>query len=204
MLWFELGTDAEFLMYCEKSEAVNFLSNVLSEKGNILSLPLLAALPYSASAYKEISTGAARYAVFRCGYKIYTSGKIIAVILSASLSQLLGALLFCITVSFMTGYFVFFPVNLMVQRLLAACVFAMVGNISALLTKDAVSAYILPIVFVFSLSMFKSRFFVNAVYLDPITLLTADNFSVLFLSVLFLLTAILTFYFTAFEVRKYA
>ena len=49
---------------------------------------------------------------------------------------------------------------------------------SALLTKDIVSAYAIPVVFVFALSMFRWRFFFDATYMDSRMWLSAEGLAI--------------------------
>ncbi len=191
-------------MYGTTQDVAGLLSEMLSGKGNLLSLPLLAALPYSASIFQEMNTGAARYAIFRCGYRVYLFSKITAILLSAVLSQCMGLMIFSVAISFMAGSLVLLPVHLVVQRLIAASIFAMLGNMGALIAKDIVSAYIIPVMFVFALSMFQSRFFFGAEYLNPVVWLSEAAFALPLLLAMFLLMILLTLILTTYEVRRYA
>lgn len=206
LLWFDFGAsgvDMDLLRYGEKTEIVHLMTDLLSGRGNLLSLPLLSVLPCSASVCKELSTGVARYAVFYCGYGRYVLNKITALLLSALLSQFAGLMLFCGILSWAAGFPVLAPAPLVVQRLLVASCFAMLGNISALLTKDMVSAYVIPVVSVFALSMFRWRFFFDAAYMDPMTWLSAEGSAVPFAIISFLSLTALSLLLTTWEVRSY-
>lgn len=203
LLWLDFGADMDLLRYGEKTEILHLMTEILSGKGNLLSLPLLSALPCSAGVCKELSTGAARYAVFYCGYGRYVLSKITALLLSALLSQFVGVMLFGGIVSWAAGFLVLAPAPLVAQRLLVASCFAMLGNISALLTKDIVSAYVVPVVFVFALSMFRSRFFFDATYMDPMVWLSAEGLAVPFAILSFLSLTALSLFLTTWEVRSY-
>ena len=203
LLWLDLGADVNLLRYSEKEEIVRLMTEILSGKGNLLSLPLLSVLPCSASVCKEMSTGAARYAVFYCGYGRYVLSKITAILLSALLSQFAGVMLFGGIISWAAGFPVLAPAPLVAQRLLVASCFAMSGNISALLTKDIVSAYAIPVVFVFALSMFRWRFFFDATYMDPMMWLSAEGIAIPFSILSFLLLTAISLLLTTWEVRNY-
>lgn len=156
-LWLELGAGIELSACGTGEEQLQAVENALCARGNLLSLPLLAALPCAAGAYSEASAEAARYAVFRCGYKAYSAGKLLGLLLSAALSQGMGLLLFCGAASWAAGSFLFLPAPAVFRRLAPASVFAMAGNAGAFITKDAVSACAVPSALAFSLSLWREQ-----------------------------------------------
>lgn len=203
ILWFDLWSEEDILLYGNQQDTAALLSELLGRKGTLLSLPLLAALPYSASIFQEMSTGAVRYAIFRCGYRVYLFSKMAAILLSAVLSQFAGLVIFSMAASFLAGTWIFFPAQLVLQRMLAASIFAMVGSVGAILSRDVVSAYIIPVMLVFALTMFQSRFFFEAEYLNPAAWLSNSTCALPFLAVLCVCMILLSWILTALEVRKY-
>lgn len=204
VLWMDLCPHMDMLQGSKKDEIVHLLADILSGKGNLLSLPLLSVLPCAAGVCQEVNTGVARYAIFYGGYRRYVLSKVTALLLSALLSQLVGVTIFSGTVSWIAGFFALAPAPLIMQRLLLASCFAMLGYISALLTGDAVSAYVMPLVFVFTLSMFRSRFFFGAAYMDPVMWLSAKGLAIPLVFTAFLLLTALSLLLTGWEVRRHA
>ena len=92
--WLDLGTDAFWLLRGGGADPMDLLRKSLSGAGSALSLPLLASLPCAAAAWQELTAGAARLAVFRCGRPAYIAGKLLAVLGMAVLAQAAGAFLF--------------------------------------------------------------------------------------------------------------
>ena len=174
-LWMDLGEDSYWLLRGDGMEPMALLAGALAGAGSALALPILAALPAAGAALRELSAGAARMAVFRCGRGAYIAGKLLAALLSAALSQAAGCLIF-------TGLLLMlcpaaaapFPAPVLLSRLLSAMVFSLIGGVGALLTNDAVSACTVPTAASFALTMLSSRFFIGVRYLCPRSWLSGD------------------------------
>ena len=180
-LWLDLGTDSYWLLHGGGLDPLELLSEALSGTGSALSLPLLAALPCGAAAFLELSSGAARMAVFRCGRGSYVAGKLLSLLLLAASSQLLGAGLFTAVLLALSPAAVPFPAARLLARALAAMLWAAVGGAGALLTGDAVSALVVPTGASYACSMLASRFFPDALLADPLSWLTGEKPAVLLL-----------------------
>lgn len=204
ILWFEISSEVDILWFGEPERKRELLESALQGEGNLLFLPLLSCLPGSAGIYQELHTGAARYRIFRCGYRSYWVGKLTGILLSAILSQWMGVLVFQGILSWRGGLWIPVPNILLVQRLAAAGIFSMLGNVGALLIKDTVSAYIFPVVLAFSLSMLQARFFFALSWMNPAMWISGEGQVLPFLAALFLGTVLLTAIFTEYEVKKYA
>lgn len=204
MFCFEMSSEMDLFLFSEEETRKELLKRVLCGEGNLLFLPLLSCLPNSACVYQELRTGAARYKIFRCGYRRYQIGKLFSILLSAVLSQWLGAAVFQGIFSWAGGLWISLPAPLLLQRLAVTGIYAMIGNIGALLTKDTVSAYVFPVVFAFSLSMLQSRFFFHLTYINPAAWVSGEGLIPPFLAVLFAGTILLTSIFTEYEVKKHA
>ena len=173
--WLDLGTDAFLLLRGGGVDPMDLLRKALSGAGSVISLPLLASLPCAASAWQELNAGAARLAVFRCGRFSYISGKLIAVLTMAALAQVIGLMIFLgILLMICPVADTPFPGLALLARLLTAMFFSAVGGAGALIAKDAVSAYAIPIALCFALSMISSRFFISVRLANPLNWLKGD------------------------------
>ena len=195
-LWLDLGTDSYWILQGDGTEPMHLLTKSLTSPGSVLSLPLLASLPSAAHAMQELLTGVARMSIFRCGYRNYILAKLLTVLLMATLAQIAGILLFItllVVVASPSPANTPFPIYMLLARILSTTLFASIGGIAALLSKDTVSAYAVPTALSFALTMLVSRFFVEPKYqyLDPRTWLTGDKGSILLLGILLLFTSIL-------------
>lgn len=187
-LFLELGEEIYWLAHGSQMEISYLFERALTGRGNALSLPLLAALPCSAAAWREISGGAARNTLFRCGMRAYLASRATTLVLCSVASQIVGMGIFSAILSVITGGAAL-PVNLLVARLLSAAVFALIGSIGAFLSRDATSAYIMPVVMCFALSMIRKRFMVGAIFIDPFCWLQGGKNMLVFLG--FLLISLL-------------
>ncbi len=200
VLWAELGSEIYWLLHGATLSYGTLLQKALTGEGNLLALPLLAALPAAAAARRELSGGAVPAILFRCGRKKYLVSRFFSVVLGALLSQTAGILLFAgVLAVFLSPEP--FPAALLFARLLIAAVFALTGSIAALLTRDAVCACVVPSALCFSLSMLRERFFTEAAYLDPLCWLDGGSF--LFPAALLFFLSVLFFVSLSREVRRY-
>ncbi len=144
-LWMDLGPDSYWVLHGGIMDPMEMLAKALSGSGSALSLPLLASLPCSANAFQELSSGAARMAVFRSGRAAYIISKLLSAIFAAALSQALGVLLFAgLLLVPGPGMATEFPAHMLLSRLLSAMVFSIAGGTGALLYRDTVSAIAVP------------------------------------------------------------
>lgn len=150
-LWMDLGPDSYWVLHGGIMDPMEMLAKALSGSGSALSLPLLASLPCSANAFQELSSGAARMAVFRSGRAAYIMraayiiSKLLSAIFAAALYQALGVLLFAgLLLVPGPGMATEFPAHMLLSRLLSAMVFSIAGGTGALLYRDTVSAIAVP------------------------------------------------------------
>ena len=167
------------------SESRFILEQAFLSKANMISLPLLSALPSAASCQKEISQGVLRSVLFRTRKRTYLLSRCLTVSSAALLAQMLGILLFWALTAILTRD-LYLPLGLILSRLCLTAIFSMVGAIGALLAQDSACAYVAPVTLCFSLSMLKSRFFTETDLMDPLYLMSAGKqaFPVLALSLI--------------------
>ena len=174
-LWLDIGTEAYWLLHQEVVDPFELFSKAMSGNGSVISLPLLASLPCAASAWQELNAGAARLAVFRCGRFTYITGKLISVLIMAALAQVIGLLFFLGMLMMICPVAdTPFPGLVLLARLLTVMFFSAVGGAGALVAKDAVSAYAIPIALCFALSMISSRFLISVRLANPLNWLKGD------------------------------
>lgn len=203
LLWLDLGAGPSLLAGADSADMLERLSKAFTGRGNLLSLPLLAALPFAANAYAEMRSGFTKFRIFRCGKRAYFACHALALICTTVFSQALGVMLFCLTVSVLSGTVCLISGPMLLQRVLAVCVFAFLGNIGAILTRDTVSAYVFPVAAGFSLSLLKTRFFPDASCFDPISWLSPERGMLLFLSLLSFGMLLLSTGVTVYGVKRY-
>ncbi|HHY83070.1 MAG TPA: hypothetical protein GX505_10405 [Clostridiales bacterium] len=191
-LWMNLGSDSYWILHGGTMDPMEMLAKALSGPGSALSLPLLASLPYSANAYQELSSGAARMAMFRCGRAAYMISKLLSVVCAAAYSQALGVLLFTgVMLAIAPGTGSSFPAHMLISRLLSATVFSIIGGTGALLSEDTVSAIAVPTAVSFALSMLSARFFIGVRFINPLSWLSGEADIILFLCIFILAMAAL-------------
>ena len=98
--------------------------------------------------------------------------RVLSLLIVAGLAQFIGLLGFALLVS-LSGQFIF-PLPLVASRMLCAMGLALVGSAGALLVRDTVCAYVMPVVLCFSMSMLQARFWLEAKYLDLLVWLSGD------------------------------
>lgn len=169
-LWFGLEGISPFSLRDQDVQVVaDAVGMAFTSKISRVSLPLVSALPCAGMALSQLQSGAFRPAVFRCGFSGYSWGKIFSSGLGAMLSQLLASGVFC-------AFFLTAPNwRLLLSRLLAACLFAQLGGIAALVSGDAVVAYVTPVAVCFSLELLQARFFTGWELLSPAAWLTGAH-----------------------------
>ena len=181
-LWAGIGPDSYWLLQGAEMESTWLFQNAFTSSMNAIVLPLLAALPGAALAYKEIRSGSVRSVLFRVGMRRYLFSRIFSLLFASVLSQLLGALCFIIIIGILSVDLAF-PMTYLLARLLSAAIFAVVGSFGALLTKDTTCAYAVPIASCFALSMLRSRFMIEAEFIDPLCWLSGAPEKLLFMGV---------------------
>ena len=203
-LWMDLGTDSYWVLHGSIVDPMEMLAKALSGSGSALSLPLLASLPYSANAFQELSSGAARMAVFRSGRTAYIISKLLSTIFAAALSQASGVLLFTgLLLAACPAAVTPFPAHMLISRLLSAIVFSIAGGTGALLSKDTVSAIAVPTAMSFTLFMLSARFFTGVWLINPLSWLTGEIDTILFLCIFLLVMAALYVVILRKEVLRY-
>ena len=176
----------------------------------MLTLPALSALPFAAQALHEIKSGAIRPAVFRTGRNRWIIGKAAGCVISGMMLQ--GAavgLLFLILNGLMRGYAgQWFPWGnggdfwpMLLRRMLCGGIWAGVGCVIALATETASAAYLAPLCLCYALMMIGTRFFPDAVMLNPMRWVNGNEWV---LVVLIVVSVTLQIIFLNRGVRKYA
>lgn len=172
-LWAGLGTESWWLLHGAEMEAFGLLENTLTGSSNSLALPLLSALPCAAAARREINSGAVRHILFRCGLRAYLCSRTAVLLLVSVSAQAAGTAAFILLINVL-AVTPAFPVHLFCARMLCTAVFALLGSLGALVTKDTTCAYAVPAAICFALSMLRSRFMAEAAFLDPLCWLTGN------------------------------
>ena len=176
----------------------------------MLTLPALSALPFAAQALHEIKSGAIRPAVFRTGRTAWIVGKAASCTLSGMVLQgaavgmlylILNGLMLCIAgQGFPWGEnAAFWP--MLLRRMLCGGIWAGVGCAIALATETASAAYLAPLCLCYALMMIGTRFFPDAVILNPMQWVTGG---IWVLVIVFAVTLALQAFFLKRGVQKYA
>lgn len=131
------------------------------EDGTVIILPILATLPMSNVVYLELKSKIAHTAVFKSGRRVYIASKCIQLLASGFLVGLM---------------------SLDVSRILGCIVFAVLGGIFGMITKDIACVLGVPCAISFGLWLFSKKFLASF----PIHLYNGDY--VLALSIAALLT----------------
>lgn len=182
-LWLGLGAEGDYLLEGMEAEGTWLMELACTASLNLIALPLLATLPASSSVRREVANGSLRTILFRCGMMRYLMSRTVSLIVVSILSQLIGMMGFTMLLAGMTGQFVVLA-NLMTARLVCTTWFALIGSAGALLMRDTVCAYVTPMVLCFSMSMLRSRFWIEAEYLDPAYWLSGQSYLALCVVVL--------------------
>ncbi len=150
----------------------------------IMVLPALSALPFALQPLQELKCGALRPAVFRVGRKSWLLGKTLAVLLSGMLLQGVAAVGLALVFQLMALVAVGqgFPVDdlpqvlpILWRRMLCGGLWAGVGCIAALLTETASAACLAPLCLCYAMVMIGTRFFPQALFLQPAAWLTGHT-----------------------------
>ncbi len=147
----------------------------------VMTLPALSALPYAAQPLTELKCGALRPVIFRTGRSGWIVGKAAACVLSGMLLHLASALLLALFLQGLTLGMIGQPLPLgdgsdvpmlLLRRMLCGGVWAGVGCVLALLTETASAAYLAPLCLCYAMVMIGTRFFPEALALNPVHWLT--------------------------------
>ena len=201
-LWAGIGPDSYWLLQGAEMESAWLFQNAFTSSMNAIALPLLAALPGAALARKELSSGSVRSVLFRIGTRKYLFSRVASLLLSSVAAQLIGAGCFIMILGFLATDFSF-PITYLTARLICTEVFSVVGSFGALLTKDTTCAYAVPIASCFALSMLRSRFMIEAEYVDPLCWLSGTPDKLLFMGVTLVLLLIGYTLFLRREVKRH-
>lgn len=172
-LWLGMGAESSRLLHGVQYDSHWLIEISFTAKLQLIALPLLSTLPASATARREIACGVVRNILFRCGMKEYVFSRTATLVIMSILPQFVGITGFIALLYIFTDR-ASISVTLIVARILCAALFAIVGSFGALVTKDSVCAYVLPVVICFSLSMLRSRFLIEAEFLDPLCWLSGS------------------------------
>lgn len=176
----------------------------------LLTLPALSALPFAAQALHEIKSGAIRPAVFRTGRKNWIIGKAAGCVVSGMLLQGSAVGLLFLILNGLMRYIAgqWFPWGdhtdfwlLLLNRMLCGGIWAGVGCVIALATETASVAYLGPLCLCYALMMIGTRFFPDAVMLNPMRWVNGNEWV---LVVLIVVSVTLQIIFLNRGVRKYA
>lgn len=116
---------------------------------DVLTLPFLASLPFAAQSWKELSSGAARMAIFRCGWRTWQLSKIMVSIISVfgicavRMGEGIGGWLL------LSGFY--------------ACI----GAAASVVCQDSTIGCIIPMAVSFALYLLGGRFWPEILWLRP-------------------------------------
>lgn len=185
----------------------SYLCTALTSSTSTLTLPALAALPYSGAALHEIQTNACRYVLLRSGRKSYSTGKSVSCLVSSVLGQLFPLIIVIILGFFFCTYDEgYIPtvdlLNTIVSRLICAGIWGLIAGVIGILIKISSAVYIAPLAVSFSLSLIGRRLLPKIDWLDPEKWLKGN----LLFFLIFLLIVMGIFYFSLLysEVKKHA
>ena len=198
-LWLGLGAEGDYLLEGMEAEGAWLTELAYTASLNLIALPLFATLPAASASRRELANGSLRAILFRCGMPRYLMSRAVSLIVVSVLSQLVGMMGFAIRLAGFTGQFSF-SVDLVMARLVCTTWFALIGSMGALLMRDTVCAYVTPIVLCFSMSMLRSRFWIEAEYLDPAYWLSGQSYLALCVVVLLTLCGYIAYLYR--EVRR--
>ena len=179
-------------------DAASLLLQGMQGDFGVMILPALSALPFAAQALQEIKSGAIRSAVFRVGRKSWIAGKLLSTLASGMLLQIAAAigllLVFHMMMLIYAGELVpmgdFAPVwAVLLCRMFCGGIWAGVGCLIALMTETTSAAYLAPLCLCYAMVMIGTRFFPEAILLNPSNWL-AGAFWPLLLVLIVLMTAL--------------
>ena len=157
-----------------------FITNALSSDWVTMAIPILCALPYTASFVDDIKGGFIKQFMFRSNKKQYIAGKIIACGLSGGLVLLMGVIL-----SYSLSALIFTPMELALkegeiappyfaQALMQAALFffsggfwSLVGFTCASATMNKYMAFASPFILYYLLIILNERYFPDLYVLYP-------------------------------------
>lgn len=162
----------------EMSFFLMFLREALSSDTMALVLPIVAAMPFTASYFDDLHSGFIKAYLPRAGFRSYIAGKLIACALSGGLGCVAGILGFSAL-----SVLVFLPrVSVLGAGLVpeigwiiksnmllffAGAFWALVGMTAAAMTRSKHMAYAAPFIFFYVLVILSERYFKGAVFLSP-------------------------------------
>ena len=170
-----MGPDSYWLLHGADMDAGWLLETTFTSSANALALPILAALPGAAQARKEISSGAVRGILFRCGMPSYILIRVMNLLLVTVIAQGLGLALFLAVVVLCAETVTISLISFVIARLLTTMVFAILGSLGALVTRDTICAYAVPVAIGYAANMLRTRFWVSAEWLDSLCWLTGSG-----------------------------
>lgn len=155
-----------------------FLREALASDTMALVLPIVAALPFTASYFDDLQSGFIKAYLPRAGFRSYIAGKLIACALSGGLGCVAGIVGF----SVLSGA-VFLPgvsalgagfaseigwiLKSSTMLFFAGAFWALVGMTAAAVTRSGLMAYAAPFIFFYVLVILSERYFKGAVFLSP-------------------------------------
>lgn len=191
-LYLSIGQDVDYLMnvlvnyeyYAEEGFPLTMMSLLrqgITGDFGMMTLPALSALPYAAQPLTELKCGALRPAIFRTGRTGWIIGKAAACLLSGMALHTAAALLLALALQGLTLGRIGQPLPLgdasealtpLIRRMLCGGLWAGVGCIIALLTETVSAAYLAPLCLFYAMVMIGTRFFPEALMLNPVHWLT--------------------------------
>lgn len=162
-------------------DAASLLLQGMQGDFGVMILPALSALPFAAQALQEIKSGAIRPAVFRVGRKSWIAGKLLSTFASGMLLQIAAAigLLLVFHLMMLVEAGELFPMGdfapvwaVLLRRMFCGGIWAGVGCLIALMTETTSAAYLAPLCLCYAMVMIGTRFFPEAILLNPSNWLT--------------------------------
>lgn len=184
-LWVSIGSTTSLLIDMQMSGYTPQWNQIVRDAMlgtfGVMILPALSAFPYGSFALNELTSGSARYAVFRVGRKQYICSKVLACAVSGFLVQGFSYVMLCFVLeciattmfaTFISMREFFLPLPILASRMLAGSIWACVGSFAALLTQTQSAAYIMPICVSYALMLIVTNYFPYLGWLNPISWLT--------------------------------
>lgn len=144
-----------------------------------LILPIVAALPFTASYYDDLHSGFIKESLPRAGYRKYLLGKVEACLLSGGMAPVIGVLCFRLIISLAilpkTAYFTIFWNEVLwagahcLLLFFSGALWSLVGMTGAALTNSKYMAYSAPFILFYVLVVLEERYFKRITILNPKT-----------------------------------
>lgn len=161
----------------QKGLLLSLIRESISSDTMHLMLPIVAALPFTASYFDDIHSGFVKAYLLRSGYQNYILGKVAACFASGGMVPVAGILCFGIlagsvilpreTYSVASVYETGWILKSCVLLFCSGAFWSLVGMTAAALTNSKHMAYAAPFIFFYVLVILSERYFKRIPYLNP-------------------------------------